>query len=103
MILIHVLTDSMDKAIEISDFLTMERLILNAVIAKDVIIRKNEKGKMVSKDRVLIMGKTKALLFNKIDKELRKRYEKMPVLYSVPIAHMDWEQAEYLVKETQLA
>ena len=47
MILIHVLTNSMKKAIEISDFLTKERLILNAVIAKDVIIRKNEKGKIV--------------------------------------------------------
>ena len=100
MILIHVLTDSMEKAIEISDFLTFERLIFNAVIAKDVIIRENEMGRMISKQRVLIMGKTKALLFNKIDEELRKKYNKMPVLYSVPITHMDWEQAEYLVKET---
>ncbi len=103
MILIHVLTNSMKKAIEISDFLTKERLILNAVIAKDVIIRKNEKGKIVSEDRVLIMGKTKSLLFNKIDEQLHEHFDEMPVLYSVPITHMDWEQAEYLVKETQRA
>ena len=47
------------------------------------------------------MGKTKALLFNTIDELLREKYpNNMPTLFSIPIVHMDWEQADELVKET---
>ncbi len=101
MILIHLITKNFDDAIEMVDILTKEKLILNAVISKEVIVRKEKEGKMVSEDRVLVMGKTKGLLFDSIDKRIRALYpNNMPVLYSVPITHMDWEQADYLVKHT---
>ena len=46
------------------------------------------------------MGKTKALLFNVIDQLLKEKYpHKMPIIYSLPIVHMDWEQSKELVNE----
>ncbi len=102
MILIHIITDNEDKAIEIADFLNEEKLILNSMILENVSIRKRlENGTSRSTDQILIMGKTKALLFNTIDKKLRKKYRnEMPILYSLPIINMDWEQADELIKET---
>lgn len=101
MIQINIITENIDKAIEIVDFLTINNLIIDTVIAKDVIIRKNKDNLMTSKDRVLIIGKTKSLLFDTIDNMLRKKYSlAMPIIYSTPIVQMDWEQANELVKNT---
>ncbi|WP_299443305.1 hypothetical protein [uncultured Aquimarina sp.] len=102
MILIHIITDNEDRAIEIADFLNKEKLILNSMILEKVSIRERLKnGTSQSTDRILIMGKTKALLFNTIDKKLREKYSgNMPILYSLPIINMDWEQADELIKET---
>ena len=47
------------------------------------------------------MAQTKGLLFDKIDRRLRGLYKQnMPVLYSVPIVNMDWEQADLLKAQT---
>ncbi|MDH7448334.1 hypothetical protein [Aquimarina sp. 2201CG14-23] len=102
MILIHIIADTEDKAIEIADFLNKEKLILNSMILENVIIRKRlENGTAQSTNQTLIMGKTKALLFNTIDKKLREKFvDAMPILYSIPIINMDWEQADELIKET---
>lgn len=46
------------------------------------------------------MGKTKALLFNTIDELLKEKYkDNMPVIYSLPIVNMDWEQSKNLVND----
>lgn len=101
MILINIITDKMKKAIEIVDFLTAKKLILDTVIAKDVVMRKKADNTMISEKRILIIGKTKSLLFDTIDGLLRDKYKSlMPILYSVPIVQMDWEQANELVKKT---
>ncbi|WP_020531790.1 hypothetical protein [Flexithrix dorotheae] len=101
MILIHIITNDYDQAAEVADYLANEKLILNAVML-EVSGRKRITGKKYKPiDQILVMGKTKALLFNTIDKMLRELYpENMPVLYSIPIVNMDWEQANELVKET---
>ncbi len=101
MILLNVITEKESQAIEIVDFLITENLILEAVMLEKVTIRKkSEEGKIASKTQTLIMGKTKALLFNKIDELLKAKYpESMPVIYAVPIVHMDWEQSKKLVSE----
>lgn len=43
------------------------------------------------------MAKTKALLFNHINLLLKQKYiENMPVLYSLPVLNMEFEQANQL-------
>lgn len=103
MILLHVIAENEHQATEIEDFLVSEKLILNTITLEKVSMRmKSKNGDLQSKVKYLIMGKTKALLFNKIDKLLRKRYKnKMPELYSLAIVNMDWDQANELVKQTE--
>jgi hypothetical protein len=102
MILINIVSKSENQAIEIVDFLIENKLILDAVIFEKVSTRERcENGTVQSLRKILIMGKTKALLFKVIDKRIREKYDHdMPVLFSVPILDMDWEQADRLVNET---
>ena len=100
MILLHIISDEEEQAIEITDFLIENNLILDAVLLEKVAVRKKEKGTTKSTSKTLVMGKTKALLFTSIDEMLKNKYkEKMPVIYSTPIVHMDWEQSKELVNE----
>lgn len=102
MILIHVLTNDHSQALEISDFLVSKKLVVSAVIIQNAETRtRDSNGKLISENQTFVMGKTKALLFNEIDHQLKAKYNSnMPVLYSVPIVNMDWDQSENLVKET---
>lgn len=96
MILLHIISDQEEQANEIVDFLIEENLILEAVLLEKVSVRKKEG----STNQTLIMGKTKALLFNTIDSLLREKYkEKIPVIYSLPIVNMDWEQSKSLKED----
>jgi hypothetical protein len=101
MILLHVISDDEQQAIEIVDFLMEENLLLEAVCLEKVLVRKKkDSGKPESVNRTLIMGKTKSLLFNRIDEMLKDKYQdKRPVIYSIPIVQMDWEESKKLVDE----
>lgn len=102
MILIHIIPNHPDQTQEIVDMLIGDQLILNAIIQDNITVRqKNKAGQLENVISTLIMGKTKGLLFPIIDKALQGKYKHdMPTLYSLPIVHMDWEQAEELVQET---
>lgn len=101
MVLLHIVSKNNQQLTEIVDYLLEEKLILNAIIQENVVIRKNIDGEFKSEKRVMMIGKTKALLFNTIDTMLRQKFSSnMPVLYAVPIVAMDWEQADELVRET---
>ena len=100
MILIHIRSTSLEQTNEIIDFLMSEDLILEPIVTENVTLRKkNEFGIFENENQILLMAKTRALLFGKIEYLLKKKYsENMPDLYSVPIVNMDWEKAEKLQK-----
>lgn len=99
MVLLHMIADTVEQADEIAEVLTEEKLVLSALIQPGG--RMKTQGRAEAEDRTLILAQTKGLLFNAIDERLRKMYpEQMPVLYSVPIVNMDWEQADVLVAKT---
>ena len=102
MVLLHILTKNEKKANEIVDYLLSKKMIMNAILLEKVKIRKKTKiGLIQNEEQIMIMAKTKALLFTSIDTLLKQKYrEEMPVLYSVPIVHMDWDQADELMQET---
>jgi hypothetical protein len=101
MILLHIIADEEDQAIEIIDFLMEKNMIIEAVLLETVSVRKKkENQKPENTTQTLVMGKTKALLFNSIDQLLREKYqENMPIIYSTPIVNMDWEQSKKLVSD----
>jgi hypothetical protein len=102
MILLHVVTESKLQAIEIAEYLIENKLILDAVISDKIVVSKHPiTGNFNTVNQTLVMGRTKSLLFNFIDQKLRERYpQNMPVLYSVAIVNMDWEQSDQLLNET---
>ena len=103
MVLLHILTENEKKANEIVDYLLSKKMIINAILLEKVKVRKKTKvGLIQNEEQIMIMAKTKALLFTSIDTLLKQKYrEEMPVLYSVPIVHMDWDQADELMQETE--
>ncbi|MFT6868302.1 MAG: hypothetical protein ACJA08_003152 [Cyclobacteriaceae bacterium] len=102
MVLIHIISKNEQQTVEIADQLLKQKLILNAVITKNIMVRTRLTSGQISNDQqFLLLGETKALLFNKIDSILRDKYMKsMPLLYSIPIVNMDWEQADRLISNT---
>lgn len=102
MILIHIVSNDENQANEIVDFLTLEKLVVDAVLFEKVTVRKRDKlGVLQNKQQIMIMAKTKALLFNHIDELLQQKYPlNMPVIYSLPILNMDFNQVNELVNET---
>ena len=71
-------------------------------MSKKTVFKFNEKTMKLEKQKqTLIIGKTKALLFNTINKELKEHfYQNMPMLYAVPIVYMDEELASTLRANT---
>tara|TARA_R110002049_G_scaffold256629_3_gene432099 strand:- start:11586 stop:11906 length:321 start_codon:yes stop_codon:yes gene_type:complete len=103
MILLHIITPDQQQVWDISDYLSKEKLILNPIIIEQAQSRRIEDdgNTITSTIQYLLIGKTKGLLFNEIDLRLREQYPKnMPVFYSLPITHMDWEQADELISKT---
>ncbi len=103
MVLLHVITNDTNQTDEIVDQLITQKLLLSGITIEDVNVKKmGHEGNIISEKQSLIMGTTKALLFNKIDAFLRDKYpDNVPTVYSIPIVNMDWEQADQLVKETK--
>ena len=102
MIQLHIITKDIEQANEITSLLYEEKLVLNEYILREVVGRHpNDQGQLTSVDEVLIVATTKALLFNTINKVLKKKYtDDMPIIYAVPIVYMDEAQTEELKSRT---
>ena len=101
MILLHVLTKDKTQAREIADLLVREKLILTAVTHRAVKTSSLKDGVLHEEKQYLVLGKTKALLFDTIDRKLKEIYgDDLPTLYSVPIVQMDWDQTSELKERT---
>lgn len=102
MILAHIISKNKKQALKIIAILLEKKLLLHAAISKKTVYQYNKDQLRVEKQKhTLIIGKTKALLFNTINKELKDHFsENMPMLYAAPIVYMDEELATILRKST---
>ena len=100
MIFLRIVSKSEPKMEEIAKLLLEEKLVI------DVNIKRNlERAELVNGDLVftkvyLLTAKTKAVLFDSIDKMLNELYAgHMPEVYAMPIMEMDWKQAQKLTTD----
>ncbi len=102
MILVHIICKHQQQSEEIIEFLLEERLVLDAWVSeKSVYLNRADQYHGKRKRQSLILCKTKALLFNKINLALSEKYPKnMPEIYCLPIIYMDPDQAERLLEGT---
>ncbi len=97
MIELKIVSKSEKKLKEISKILGEQSLVIDMNLTKAVERLKWENGKLRKTRIAILTAKTKALLFNRIDAALKKKYkDHMPELYSTPITYMDWEQSKKL-------
>ena len=100
MILLHIGSSDEKQAWEIVDFLESEKLIVDVVVMNGS-SRINKTGDKKLQPHHLILGKTKALLFDKIDKAVKKKHQdNIPSIYSTPIVNMDWDQRIEIQEKT---
>lgn len=104
MILVHIITETKEQALEIIDILLEKKLLFNAMLSrKKVFERDSHSSKLNGKIKILVIGKTKSLLFNSINILLVSLYgniDKMPHIYCLPIVYMNQEQSETLLERT---
>ena len=102
MILLHILSNNKNQALEISQLLLKKKLVVNTVFSENLTLcTRGDDDEIIEENQYMILAKTKALLFTKIDELLREKYaKKLPTIFSVPIVHMDWDQTQDLVLNT---
>lgn len=102
MIQIHIVTKSVKQANQLIQILIEKKLAINVFQLKGLASAAlGPSGINYSTGNTMIIGQTKALLFNKIDAMIRKEFiEDLPLIYSLAIVNMDWEQTDMLLQET---
>lgn len=102
MILAHIIVPDIEQTMDIIKVLIENDLIFNAGISTKNVYEKNkENGTLDHYEQTLIIGKTKAMLFSKINDVLKTKYpNNMPMLYAIPIVYMDEEQYDLLRHRT---
>lgn len=102
MVLIHIICSSPTQANDMVDFLIDEKLMLNALVSNKMLYKRFKNNQRENFEQILVMGTTKALLFNKINKRIKKKFaENLPLIYAMPIIYMDEHQNLELQTKTQ--
>lgn len=96
----RICSKSEKKIKEIASLLLQKKLAIDLNLRKNATRLELLNGKLEESKIYILTGKTKALLFSRIDKLLKKKYGElnMPEIYSLAVVHMDWEQADDLTK-----
>ncbi|WP_299431413.1 hypothetical protein [uncultured Aquimarina sp.] len=96
MVKIFIIPKSKSQTDEIIEFLLRGKYLLTVTIIENCVqARIDAKSKTSKLNRTLISGIVKSLQFNNLNDRLRKMFgSNMPVLYSIPIVHMDPQQSE---------
>ncbi|MFW6371392.1 MAG: divalent cation tolerance protein CutA [Bacteroidota bacterium] len=89
MVTIFIITKNKESAKEIAMRILEERLAYSLNILDNVFSMRREKGKIVEYHETLILAKTKALLYHKVE-ELIKNLDAdhQPLVFSFPITQM---------------
>lgn len=104
MMSLTLISSDLEQAEEIAQYLIIEKLVIETnLIENTVCFRLNKANEVIKQQSVALICTSQSLLFNKIDEYLKEKYgKKMPVIYSVPIINMDWEQAQVLIEGTSI-
>ena len=103
MISLKLSTADLSQLKAIAKDLLSQNLVMDVNLIKEV-DRWNLEGDQIKiKTQYELNAKTKALHFSTIDTLIKEKYSPAPEIYSIPIVHMDWEQADLLAKSIQPA
>ena len=102
MILLQVVSKSELKIEEIAEMLISNRFVIDVNVQRNIERAELVNDKLVYGTVCVLSAKTRAVLFDAIDKRLQEMYpDNMPETYALPIMQMDWRQADILTKDVQ--
>lgn len=102
MIVLKVVSNDAKTIKNVAKELLQTNLAINVSIESNVIHYTLINDELIPQQIHILSAKTKALLFNHIDDFLTKNFgDNLTEIYSVPIVHMDWKQADQLVKDVK--
>jgi uncharacterized protein involved in tolerance to divalent cations len=102
MILLRIVSKSEQKIEQIAEVLLRERLAIDVNIKRNTERAEIVNDGLVTSQVHLLTAKTRAVLFDNIDKLLNEMYPNhLPEVYALPIMQMDWKQAESLTKDVK--
>ncbi len=98
MVLLHIICNDRQQADEIADLLVSENLVLSTVTFNPIsVVQKERSGRIGRTEQTMLIGRTRSVLFNTVEARLQEAYAlNMPVIYSVPIVNMNWQDANIL-------
>lgn len=101
MVLLRICSEKEEDLKEVAEFLLKNQLAIDINFKKDLTRLDLKSDELLEKPIYLLTAKTKGLLFTTIDENIRRMFvgREMPELYSIPIVHMDWDQAAHLVED----
>ncbi len=102
MILLRINSRKEEKIRLIATILLREKLAIDLHFVRNVEKFHLRNGSLLTERIHVLNAKTKALLFPQIDQLLRGEFgEEMPDIFSIPIAHMDWDKRDELAQDVQ--
>jgi len=100
MIFLRISSSNESVIEQITELLLKERLVIDANIKRNIERLILSDDKLYSERTTLMTSKTKGLLFPQIDELIRARFpDETLEIYSLPIVHMDWDDAKHLREE----
>ncbi len=85
---------------QVAELLLKKRLVIDVNIKRNIERLRFSDDKLYSERTTLMTSKTKGLLFSQIDELIRNRFpDETMEIYSLPIIHMDWEDAKHLKED----
>lgn len=96
MVKIFIVPNSKSQTDEIIEFLLRGKYLLTAMLIENCVLKQIETNSKTKKlNRTLISGVIRSLQFTNLNDRFREMFgANMPVLYSIPIVHMDPQQSE---------
>jgi len=92
MILIRFITESEKQIEKIARHLLQNKLVVNLNLKHPIQQLEVKDDKLHYSTKYILVGKTKSLLFNKIEKEIKELIDPTIEIYSLPIVQMDEAQ-----------
>ena len=100
MVKVYIIPESKSQTDEIVEFLLHSKFLLSAIIIENQEIANVDNNNQTQRfKKNVVTGIIRSLQFSSLNDRLREKYkDRMPVLYSIPITHMDPEQADTIIK-----
>ncbi len=102
MVLLTIKSKSLEQGEEIIKLLLEKKFVFDITIQKHTnCFQLNKASEIIESNSAVLTCITKGLLFSQIYNLLKEKYGKnKPLIYSVPIVNMDWEQSRILIDKT---